>query len=577
MNDIELLRAYARHGTQEAFNDLVRRHLPVVYGAARRQVRSPDLAHEVAQTVFLELARTSPRLRPDTCLVSWLYVATRRKAVDVIRREASRARHEHAAAVMNEKSTPEPWTTLEPLLDEAMDSLNPDDRRAVLLRFFENQSLTQVGGALNCSEDAAQKRVARALERLRTFLARRGVVTVASALAADLTAFAAPPAPAALSVSIATALPATVTATGLGSGWVLALPKVAGVAACVGALGFACYYGWALHRQRTEQHDLQAVAVRWETDASTARTERDRLKARLAQASTTATTAPVSADTEFDGRIRAVLKRVAQAKQRFRDNPALAIPELSLLSDSDWFAVVQEQRAWGTEEDWRESLGHIRTQAKNRATSPMQRALRDYVRENKGQLPTDVAQLAPYLQLPPNLRSPMDPAIFSRYEMVASGAAEKLGPGETVIQERKSAVIDAQYDNLGVLGLDMMGVRAVKFFPGAPNGDELQTALESALKAYRAAHDGKAPANNDLSALTPYFSDPDKAASFLQQANVRMNGGFSHPNAVGYAMNLYHAANHGQYAPTPKDLAPYFQNPADGERYIQAVASKPGW
>src|SRR5207245_8141029 len=92
-----------------------------------------------------------------------------------------------------------------PLLDEAMHALDDTDRAAVLLRYFENKSLREVGAALGASDDAAQKRVSRAVERLREFFAKRGVTVGASGLVVAITANAVQAAPVGLAVTISTA------------------------------------------------------------------------------------------------------------------------------------------------------------------------------------------------------------------------------------------------------------------------------------------------------------------------------------------------------------------------------------
>src|SRR5476649_982025 len=98
MSDHDLLRDYAHDGSQAAFAALVERHLNLVYSAARRQVRSPQLAEEIAQSVFVDLARHASRFKPDMPLVAWLHVVSRRTAIDVIRRESRRQTREHDAA-----------------------------------------------------------------------------------------------------------------------------------------------------------------------------------------------------------------------------------------------------------------------------------------------------------------------------------------------------------------------------------------------------------------------------------------------------------------------------------------------
>ena len=88
------------------------------------------------------------------------------------------------------------WEHLRPVLDEAMHDLNHADRLAVLLRFFNNKSLREVGLALGLTENAARMRVERALDKLRLGLARKGVTSTAAALALALSGNAVNAAPA---------------------------------------------------------------------------------------------------------------------------------------------------------------------------------------------------------------------------------------------------------------------------------------------------------------------------------------------------------------------------------------------
>jgi RNA polymerase sigma factor (sigma-70 family) len=204
--DLELLARYTSQQSEDAFAEIVRRRLGLVYSAALRQVRSPQLAEEVAQSVFIDLARNATKLKPDTILTAWLYQVTRRTAIDVVRREASRQLREQIATEMNAmNATAADWTHIEPLLDEAMHALDDTDRAAVLLRYFENKSLREVGVTLGTSENAAQKRLGRAVERLREFFAQRGVTVGASGLVVVISANAVQAAPVGLAVTILTA------------------------------------------------------------------------------------------------------------------------------------------------------------------------------------------------------------------------------------------------------------------------------------------------------------------------------------------------------------------------------------
>jgi RNA polymerase sigma factor (sigma-70 family) len=203
--DQDLLRQFVRERSQDAFTSLVNRHLNLVHSAALRQVRSPQLAEEVCQSVFTRLACKAAELAPDIVLTAWLYSVTRHAAIDVVRQESRRQTREQLAVDLNHMSpSTQDWTEVEPLLDEAMDSLGQDDRTAILLRYFENKSLHEVGQALGASEDAAQKRVSRALDRLREHLSKRRVEIGAAGLAALLSTNAVQAAPVGLAGALAT-------------------------------------------------------------------------------------------------------------------------------------------------------------------------------------------------------------------------------------------------------------------------------------------------------------------------------------------------------------------------------------
>jgi RNA polymerase sigma factor (sigma-70 family) len=214
--DLQLLARYTRQHAEDAFTELVRRHLDLVFSAALRQVRSPQLAEEISQSVFTDLARNATKLKPDTILTAWLYQVTRHTAIDAIRKESRRQLREQIAVEMNNmNATANDWTHIEPLLDDAMSALDDTDRTAVLLRYFENKSLREVGVTLGMSDDAAQKRVSRAVERLREFFTKRGVTVGASGLIVVISANAVQAAPIGLAVTISTvtALGGTTLAT----------------------------------------------------------------------------------------------------------------------------------------------------------------------------------------------------------------------------------------------------------------------------------------------------------------------------------------------------------------------------
>lgn len=199
-DDWDLIRAW-QGGAQEAFTELVRRHLSLVHAAARRQLPDAHLADDVAQAVFLLLARKASSLPTSTVLPGWLFNTTRLVVRHTLRSEARRRQRELLAASMdpNPSTNPSPDASRDragAALDEALAHLTASDRDALLLRFTEGRNHREVGVALGIGEEAARKRVDRALERLRVRLAGAGIsfatVTLSAFLQDQLAAAPAP-------------------------------------------------------------------------------------------------------------------------------------------------------------------------------------------------------------------------------------------------------------------------------------------------------------------------------------------------------------------------------------------------
>jgi RNA polymerase sigma factor (sigma-70 family) len=208
MDDMALLREYATGNSEAAFETLVSRRVGFVYSAALRQVRDPYLAEEVTQAVFIILAQKAGRISGKTILAGWLFRATRCAGLAQMRAEAKRRQREQEANMQSEIQPTASdlfWEQMSPLLDEALATLGETDRQAVLLRFFENRSMAEVGHSLGTGEDTARKRVSRALEKLHRYFSKHGVSSTMDALAGAISANSVQAVPVALAKSITVA------------------------------------------------------------------------------------------------------------------------------------------------------------------------------------------------------------------------------------------------------------------------------------------------------------------------------------------------------------------------------------
>ncbi len=225
LDDIELLAQYARDHSEAAFAMLVTRHVNLVYSTALRSAGNPHAAEEIAQAVFVILARKARSLSPRTVISGWLYQTARLTAANFLRAEIRRQHREQEAYMQSLLNEPEPnvWPQIAPLLDAAMAGLGEKDRNAVVLRFFENKSLGEVGRALGASEDAAKMRVNRALEKLRKFFSKRGVVLPAALIAGAVSANSVHAAPVGLAATISSS---TLAGTAVSTSTIIAATKI---------------------------------------------------------------------------------------------------------------------------------------------------------------------------------------------------------------------------------------------------------------------------------------------------------------------------------------------------------------
>jgi RNA polymerase sigma factor (sigma-70 family) len=282
-----LLRQYVEHGSESAFRELVTRYIDFVHSVALRRVDGDSqLAQDVAQTVFTDLARKASTFPGDVMLGGWLHRHTCFVSSSAIRQERRRHARERNAVEMNALQAPgdAEWQQIAPILDEAIDELGTDDRQAILLRFFEGCDLRTVGAALGASDDTAQKRVSRAVDKLRELLIHRGVTLTAAVLATALAGRAVTAAPVGLATTVSSAaLVASASGAGL-SAVILKMLAPFPVKLAVGALVATAVVAPLL------LHHRDAGAV--ETTARTSLPSSIRLAPATAEGS--ASTAPVN-------------------------------------------------------------------------------------------------------------------------------------------------------------------------------------------------------------------------------------------------------------------------------------------
>ncbi len=291
IEDAELLCRYAEDASEDAFAELVRRRIGLVFFVALRQTRDVQRAEDVAQSVFTDLARKAATLSRHPVLVGWLYRSAQFAATDVMRAVQSRTLREKETQIMHETlghHDPGPeWEQVRPVLDQVIGELNEHDRDAILLRFFDGRPFADIGVRLQLSENSARMRVERALDKLHSLLARRGVTSTTAALGVALANQASVAAPAGLA---ATVTGSALASAGTSAGAFLAFMSTSksfvgaiGMLAAV-ALGTAVYQTAALHRRdialanaTADRESLQAKLREGESRA-TAATEIESLR-----------------------------------------------------------------------------------------------------------------------------------------------------------------------------------------------------------------------------------------------------------------------------------------------------------
>lgn len=573
-SDLDLLRQFAREQSQDAFSEIVRRHLNLVYSAALRQVRSSQLAEEIAQSVFADLSRSGTGILPvneTNSLAPWLYTVTRRTAIDVIRKESRRQLREQIAVEMQNMNATEnsgagfqpAWSEIERFLDEAMESLDETERAAILLRYFENKNLREVGENLKISDDAAQKRVSRAVEKLREFFSKQKIAIGASGLAALISANAVQSAPVGLAATISAAaiLAGTVvqTSTAIATTKVIAMTTLqktiigAALAAVVGTGIIAAHQNSKLQNQiqtLQQQQAEQIQELQRERDEAT-----NQLAGLLAENAQLKSTSNENELLKLRGEIsvlqnaandpleKAAKSAVARAKflrQYLEQHPNREIPELQFLTEKDW-----ADAAWNadlnTDDGIRVALSNLRGEAENVFLNQMmQTAIKKYLAMNNNILPANLSELKSYFDVP------VTDEMLQRYTLLQTGT-----PNDSADLVKLTSFADDDYDSTHEITLY-----------GASGGgfNRNEDAINDAAREFARANNYQAP--TDPAQIAPYLHktiDPTTIQKYLNQ--FVMDPPSSDVAILAPVLSAYSNAHSGAHPDKASDLIPYITTP----------------
>ena len=479
--DSQLLRAYVSDRSEPAFAELTRRHVDLVYSAAFRMIRDPHLAEDVTQGVFVALAKSARSLTDRAVLSGWLHRTAQNIAAQTVRTDVRRRAREQEAAAMNEilaSTTEASWQQLAPHLDAALGDLPDADREALLLRYFERKSAREMAALLGVSDEAAQKRVNRAVDHLREMFAKRGIAVGAGGLVAAVSANAVQAAPTGLDAAVSSfAAPA---GTGFGAATkVIAMTTsqkafvAAIIAACIGTpLFFQQRVAAKLGTQRTTIQERsnrlveleaqntalsnrlaratgmpaippaeQAELLRLRAQAGGLRKQIDALSKTGKQQSRQEMLASIAAQHD---------EQVSRIKELLEANPGEKIPELQYLTNGNWLDL-----AWNSENEtnFAKTASTARGRAENAFVNDfLHPALQQYAKQNNNQFPTDLLQLKPYFT------APVDDSVLQRWEIVPADqlapyvTQRALGQGEEQLVATKTPV-NAELDLPTVCGL----------------------------------------------------------------------------------------------------------------------------
>jgi RNA polymerase sigma factor (sigma-70 family) len=415
-----LLAEYARTGSDAAFYELVTRYVGLVYSTALRLVGGDaHLAEDVAQTVFLDLARRASSLSSEVMLGGWLHQRTFNVAAPMMRAARRRQSREKEAVQMSALQDPsaDNLERVAPMLDEAITKLDNADRTAILLRFFERRDFRAIGQALGSNEDAARMRVNRALAKLHIILTHRGVTLSAAALGTALSAETLTATPAGLVTIVAGHVLASSAAGGPAFATLLkimAMTKLkTGVITAVILAGAAT--SLVIQTQARARLRGQDEALRQQSDQlGQLVAANERLSNLLAQANGATDQLAVLPNLRAEaGALRKQTNDLAMVREENRrlQQGLEAKPKTPLQINEERIAKV------GTGKNWL-------------------LAFRTYAMDHQDQYPTNFEQATSFLT--PNSNGQTNSAT-DKFEIVYHGSDIQTNPGDTIVLREKEA------------------------------------------------------------------------------------------------------------------------------------------
>ena len=462
-------------------------------------VHDAHLAEDVTQGTFVALARNAAQLTDRPVLSGWLHRTAQNLAANTVRSDVRRRAREQEAAAMNELLAAEPdatWEHIAPQLDAALGELSEADRDALLLRYFERKSAREMAQTLGTSEDAAQKRVSRAVDRLREFFAKRGVAIGASGLVVVISANAVQAAPAGLAITIsATALAGTAisTSTVIAATKALAmttLQKTLITATIATAVGTGIYEARQASTLRNQVQSLQQQQAPLAGQIRQLQQERADATKRLASLADELAKAKsnnlelmklrgqmtqLRNETEIENdpafqKARLWMAKELKLRQQFEEHPDQWIPEMKHLSSEEWLDQARKADL-DTATGMRCALSNVRVAAAFNFANKISEALHAYMNAHNQQLPDSTSQLSAYFQPPVDGAD----AILSRYEM--SNSEQQANPayrGASIIQK---TLVD-HIDNAILIGEQTVSSVPPPHWP-AVIPDELEPVVKS--------------------------------------------------------------------------------------------------